>query len=269
MKFFKDNWKVLSLVFIAVLIFPIILILFFYNNSPFDNVYGSNDAWIGFWGSYAGGLMTTAASGGLAYYISSKEVETAKEEEKRRRINSFKSELLIKDFEKMKNEVLDIMSIIFAHEQKLNRFLSMSRLFLETNGIERDNISIELIKFEVISQSDRSDLGNRMKQLKNVRLPSLMLHGNTSFYKDLIFPLEESLEVLLNFPDSIVNNYSSPLIYMKEKNELNKVQESIEKNMPIKLDEFKNRLDELNKLENNINRILFKQLENLMYEYLS
>ena len=265
MKFLKDYWQALLLVFIAVIAVPSILIGFFYNKSPFDNIYGSNDAWIGFWGSYAGGLMTAAASGGLAYYISRRESKLAEEKRKQMRINSVKSELLIREFETLKFEILEIVNIFSKQEQKLSKFLNASTQFYEADFDERFDLYINFIGSEIITPMDKKELESKINNLRDVRMPALMVKRDGISYKELIQPLENAYKDLVLIPNEIKKGYINPwpgdALCDEERG---KYLSSIEFSMPNQIEISRSAIEHFNSYRNNFNKILFSQLERLI-----
>lgn len=278
-EFFKENFKVLIFVGVAVVVFPVILILFFTNRSPFDSVYGSNDAWIGFWGSYAGGLMTAAASGGLAYYISKKEAELTKREEKRRRVNAFKSQMLIKEFENLKNDILSIVGVISNYESKLNSFIRLVEEFIQSDyDLSKAN---EINDYIVVLDEDKQKVKNKMDMIKNIRLPALTAGKPVSFYSEIMNPLKEALCIYLNFPEFVKSNFTIP--YAKEHYDFEnflpkehrdnieskrvKIRNSASNNLPKELENIKNGKNNFEDFKRKMNSKLDKQLEILVNEY--
>lgn len=251
---------------LLVVLFPIILGWIFVS-SPLDNVFGSNDAWIGFWGSYGGGLITVGASAWIARFISKKEVKLVKEEEKQRRINSFKSELLIKDFELLKKEVQEVVDIIYRNEERLNTFLTKIKDFYNVENDERFNLAIEFINLEGFKNSDKLLLKEKIGYIEGSVLPGLMIHKGTSFYNELINPMKSIMKPLIEQSDVMIRCYVGPYILEPYNDKENSG--LMDKELLDSIEKLEKSIVDFMEFKLKVNSLLFKQLENLMYQYLS
>ncbi|MHC5551219.1 hypothetical protein [Carnobacterium maltaromaticum] len=94
MKLFWSKYKygLLLIIFIFIAL-PIVIGLFFLNQSPLDNVRGSDGDWIGFWGSYIGSVVSTLVAAGIAYFVSNEQIKKQSEEDKKLRIEEIKIKL--------------------------------------------------------------------------------------------------------------------------------------------------------------------------------
>lgn len=142
----KNKIFIVLIGFIALVLVVSWIIGFGVENVPNFLTYGTAGEWFSFWGSVAGGLMSTFVAGGVAYYISKNESERSLDRDRQIVKESVLMSIKLDHLKELKNN-FDEMNIISDELGIL--FLNLNNKLSYPEIDEKETIIINLSKEEI------------------------------------------------------------------------------------------------------------------------
>ena len=186
MKNSKKNIGIFLSLFLLVLYFLFPLLMGKLLNSNFANkISGSNDAWIGFWGSYIGSGISTLLAGVIAFYVANKQVSIQARADSAREREISVIKIRLEKYQEVYRLLSDFSRAVTKADANLV-FYRVKKISLEQFRIKDDNLQNEI-----------------MDLMRNIRS-----------YEPFIDGLKENLDMIMNqyghFANIIYDGYTYP-----------------------------------------------------------
>ena len=118
MNFIRENKLLVAVALFVTMAIPI-AVGYIVQLPVFTMIAGDNSDWIGFWGSYVGGLISVIATFWIASFVSKEEFKRQTETEKKQAIENFKIELRIDVLKELLVKIKELDALLEALHRRV------------------------------------------------------------------------------------------------------------------------------------------------------
>ena len=212
--FFKKYWKEISVsIFVIIFTVPLVMAGLISFGSLFSFADGSSSAWIGFWGSYLGGVIGTAGVIYVAYLQNKAQLKNLKKVENFNRERQ-KIETQLRMLESYISNLDTVVSELFELKTMLVElvgFKSLVEIFKETD--ELPNLSEDLQRQKDLMDREYKETKSKFQKYNNGYF--INTFNNISYRNTVIFHREDNISTdsmdFSNEIDSMIRTINSKL----------------------------------------------------------